>query len=444
MEANYEKPTRGAHVLLIPYPLQGHINPILKFAKRLVFKGLKVTILIPSSTPNQDSFKDNNNSSSIEFLRIVYGNDNPNDIDQDARFRRIKDAVSKSLTELLEHYKENYDKLRPTPKMVIYDSLVPSVLDVVKQCGIEGAPFFTQSCVVNSVYYHVHKGSLNAPPNGSDLGSLLVLKSLLEVGDLPSLVSCPSQYPPAFLRLLFDQVINWMQNICNVKTIGPCIPSKYLDNRIPNDTDYGLSLFEPETDSCIQWLNARQSGSVIYVSMGSMASLGDIEMEEMARALSKTNKYFLWVVRATEEDKLPLNFKQETSEKGLIVSWCPQLEVLAHPALGCFITHCGWNSTLEAISLGVPMVAYPQWTDQPTNAKCIMDLWKIGVKVRENDSGLVTREEIELCILDVMEGEKSKEIKSNAQKWKHLANETMQDNGSSSKNIEEFVAKLKS
>ncbi|KAK9725258.1 hypothetical protein RND81_05G132200 [Saponaria officinalis] len=366
----------------------------------------------------------------------------------------------KSLSELIE----SKIRLGHNVKCLIYDSCIPWVLDVAEKFGLYGASFFTQSCLVSMIFYQVYEGVLSVPIKGPWSSDFVKGVPLIEEKDMPSFV-CEVGLYPSLEKLVINQfsnygeanwrffntidvleceVINWMQNICNVKTIGPCIPSKYLDNRIPNDTDYGLSLFEPETDSCIQWLNARQSGSVIYVSMGSMASLGDIEMEEMARALSKTNKYFLWVVRATEEDKLPLNFKQETSEKGLIVSWCPQLEVLAHPALGCFITHCGWNSTLEAISLGVPMVAYPQWTDQPTNAKCIMDLWKIGVKVRENDSGLVTREEIELCILDVMEGEKSKEIKSNAQKWKHLANETMQDNGSSSKNIEEFVAKLKS
>ncbi|KAH9619717.1 hypothetical protein KSS87_015829 [Heliosperma pusillum] len=461
--ANFDKPSKGAHVLLLPFPLQGHINPILQFAKRLAFKGIKATLLMPSSTPNQDSFMNKQHSSSLEFLRIVDGNDNPNDVDQDARFKRIRDSISNSLVELLDHYKKNKQTLRPTPKMIIYDSLLPCVLDVVHKCGLEGAPFFTQSCVVNSIYYHVNKGNLNVPPTGSDLGSLPVINSFVKVDDLPSFVCSPSHYPPAYLSLVFDQlsnvkeahclfvntldkleieVIKWMQSICTVKTIGPCIPSKYLDNRIPNDTDYGLSLFLPETDACIKWLDARQSGSVIYISMGSMASLGDKQMEEMARALSKSNKFFLWVVRASEENKIPSNYKKETSEKGLIVNWCPQLEVLSHLALGCFVTHCGWNSILEAISLGVPMVAFPQWTDQPTNAKCVTDLWKIGVKVKANEGGLVTREEIELCILEVMEGDKSNEIKSNAKKWKQLAKETMEKDGSSSRNIEEFVAKL--
>ncbi|KAJ6366650.1 hypothetical protein OIU77_003101 [Salix suchowensis] len=86
---------------------------------------------------------------------------------------------------------------------------------------------------------------------------------------------------------------------------------------------------------------------------------------------------------------------KESSGKGVIVSWSPQLDVLAHRSVGCFITHCGWNSTLEALSLGVPMVAMPHWTDQPTNAKCIADVWQVGVRVKPNEKGIVTKEEVE-------------------------------------------------
>ncbi|CAI0390530.1 unnamed protein product [Linum tenue] len=93
-------------------------------------------------------------------------------------------------------------------------------------------------------------------------------------------------------------------------------------------------------------------------------------MEELCYGWKNSDHYFLWVVRASEEEKFPPSF-DPSDEKGLVVSWCPQLEVLNHESVGCFVTHCGWNSMLEALSLGVPMVAMPQWTDQGTNAKYI-------------------------------------------------------------------------
>jgi pathogen-inducible salicylic acid glucosyltransferase len=155
------------------------------------------------------------------------------------------------------------------------------------------------------------------------------------------------------------------------------IPSVYLDRQLEDDTEYGLSLFKPALDGCMEWLDSKETGSVVYVSFGSLAALGEEQMAEIAWGLRRSDCYFLWVVRESEEKKLPCNFVEGSSEKGLIVTWSPQLEVLAHKSVGCFMTHCGWNSTLEALSLGVPMVAMPQWIDQPTNAKYIADVWRV-------------------------------------------------------------------
>ncbi|KAI4354090.1 hypothetical protein L6164_002990 [Bauhinia variegata] len=120
-------------------------------------------------------------------------------------------------------------------------------------------------------------------------------------------------------------------------------------------------------DACMKWLSDKQSGSVVYVSFGSFAILDAEPIEEIAWGLKDFGCYFLWVVRASEQTKLPKDFV-ESSEKGFVVTWGPQLQVLEHEAVECFVTHYGWNSTLEALSLGVPMVAVPQWTDQSTNA----------------------------------------------------------------------------
>ena len=227
-----------------------------------------------------------------------------------------------------------------------------------------------------------------------------------------------------------------------VKTIGPTIPSMYLDKRLEDDKEYGLHLFKPDGDACMKWLDTKETGSVVYTSFGSLASLGEEQMEELTWGLKDSNYHFLWVVRETEQKKLPANFIEETTEKGMVVSWCPQLEVLAHKAIGCFMTHCGWNSTLEALSLGVPVVAMPQWTDQTTNAKFIMDVWKVGVRIKLDEKDIATKEEIVMCISEVMEGERGKEMKMNSVRWKELAKEAVDESGSSDKNIEEFVAKL--
>lgn len=201
-------------------------------------------------------------------------------------------------------------------------------------------------------------------------------------------------------------------------------------------------MFEPITDASINWLNQQQSKSVIYVSFGSLAQLSPDQTQELALALKATNKPFMWVVRASEEAKLPEDFLREMSENRLIVSWCAQLEVLSHEALGCFITHCGWNSTLEGLSLGVPMVAMPQWTDQSTNGKYVEDVWKVGVRARSDEKGLVQRDEIVRCVKDVMEGGNGERIRERAIEWKEIARKAVDEGGSSDRNIEEFVQTL--
>ncbi|PKI57636.1 hypothetical protein CRG98_021964 [Punica granatum] len=167
-------------------------------------------------------------------------------------------------------------------------------------------------------------------------------------------------------------------------------------------------------------------------------------MEELAWGLKNSEIHFLWVVRKSEEKKLPAGFLDAIapSDMGMVVSWCSQLEVLAHKAVGGFLTHCGWNSTLEAMCLGVPLVGMAKWQDQPTNARFIEDVWKIGLRVRTGEKGIASREAIEACVREVMEGEKGKEMRKNSSRWRELAKRAVGEGGSSDKSINEFVAQL--
>ncbi|CAI8613325.1 unnamed protein product [Vicia faba] len=180
----------------------------------------------------------------------------------------------------------------------------------------------------------------------------------------------------------------------------------------------------------MEWLNNKPKGSVVYVSFGSLASLNEEQFEEVAYGLKYYESYFLWVVRPSEETNLPKDFEKKT-QKGLVVTWCSQLKVLAHESIGCLVTHCGWNSILEAISLGVPIVAMPQWSDQATNAKFIVDVWKIGIRVPSDEKQVVRRSGMKDCILEIMDGDKGIEIKNNVMQLKDLATSVVGVGGSS-------------
>ncbi|KAJ1290438.1 hypothetical protein BS78_02G243200 [Paspalum vaginatum] len=185
-----------------------------------------------------------------------------------------------------------------------------------------------------------------------------------------------------------------------------------------------------------EWLDAHPLRSVVYVSFGSIASLAPNQMEEIAEGqIYSSGMPFLWVVRATETPKLPKNFVDRAKARGLVVSWCQQLDVLAHPSVGCFVTHGGWNSTLEAIASGVPVVAVPHWSDQPTNAKYVQDVWRVGVRARPDAGGVVGREEVEKCVRRVMRGEMCDEIKMKALEWRKKARKAVGGGGSSDINV---------
>ncbi|KAK9138981.1 hypothetical protein Sjap_009575 [Stephania japonica] len=458
MEEEESGMCRRSHVLVFPLPVQGHINPMLQFSKRLASKGLKVTLSTPiyvakSSPPLAGSV-------SVHTFADGREEEGAEEESYDSYIERFKVIGLKTIASLIDKYSGTHTPIN----CLVFDSVLPWAADEVKRLGILAASFYTQSLAVNAVYFHVQCGKLSLPVS-SPAVSLPGLP-VLESHDLPSFVVHTDSYP-GLLKLLLSQfsnldatdlllfntfdkleqeVLDWMGKQWPAKTltIGPTVPSMYLDKRVEGDEDYGLHLYKPDIGTCVSWLDKKEAGSVVYASFGSLASLGDEQMNELAMGLKTSGKPFLWVVRATEESKLPSKFAEEVSasEEGLVVTWCPQLDVLSHKAVGCFLTHCGWNSTLEALSFGVPMIAMPQWTDQTTNAKCVEDVWKVGVRVHVDEKGIIRRDEIKHCIYEVLEGERWKEMKSNVAKLREFAEEAVDEGGSSDKNVEKFIDRL--
>ncbi|CAN6180405.1 unnamed protein product [Urochloa humidicola] len=168
----------------------------------------------------------------------------------------------------------------------------------------------------------------------------------------------------------------------------PVGPLHMLFRRAPPPPEQGP---HAPDGTCLAWLDARPPRSVMYVSLGSLACVGRSVFEEMAWGLAGSGVPFLWVVRpgfvtgSGEEapPPLPEGFEEEVRERGKIVKWAPQKEVLAHEAIGAFWTHCGWNSTLESICEGVPMLVQPYFGDQMVNARYVTHEWGVGMELGE-------------------------------------------------------------
>ncbi|KAG2321001.1 hypothetical protein Bca52824_014214 [Brassica carinata] len=243
---------------------------------------------------------------------------------------------------------------------------------------------------------------------------------------------------------LDHDIIQAMQSILPpVYSIGPLHLLGNREIEEGSETErLGSNLWREET-VCLDWLDTKARNSVVYVNFGSITVMTAKQLVEFAWGLAASRKEFLWVIRpdlvAGEEAVIPTEFLKETEGRRMLLSWCPQEKVLSHPAVGGFLTHNGWNSTLESISAGVPMVCWPFFAEQQTNAKFCCDEWGVGMEIGED----VKREEIEAVVRELMDGEKGKKLREKAEEWRRLAEKATEDPcGSSVVNFETVVILL--
>jgi hypothetical protein len=215
-----------------------------------------------------------------------------------------------------------------------------------------------------------------------------------------------------------------------VYAIGPLLLSQSFHCKEKDGFLDEVSMWKEER-SCFTWLGTRKPSSVMYVCLGSLAVLSNEQLLEFAWGLASSNQSFLWVVRPDivhgESAVLPKEFMEETRDRGLLVGWAPQIKVLSHPSVGGFLTHSGWNSTLESISTGVPMICWPFFAEQQTNTKFVCEEWGIGLQMKKT----VRREELALLVCNLMKGEVGDEIRRRIRQVKETAERAVEEGGSS-------------
>uniref|UniRef100_J3MJP0 UDP-glycosyltransferases domain-containing protein n=2 Tax=Oryza brachyantha TaxID=4533 RepID=J3MJP0_ORYBR len=210
-------------------------------------------------------------------------------------------------------------------------------------------------------------------------------------------------------------------------------------HKLSNNGDRS-SLLEQDR-SCIEWLDTKEPGSVLYVSFGSVVRVNQDDFTEVAWGLANSGRPFLWVVRpglvagSSGKPDLPDGFREAVEDRGKMVDWAPQAEVLAHHAVGGFWTHNGWNSTLESIFEGVLMLSRPSFGDQPVTARYVQETWRTGFLVE----GKVERGKIEKAIRRLMEGEEAAEVKERADELKKQMLMCLEDGGSTQQAVDKLV-----
>ncbi|KAM3695062.1 hypothetical protein ACJW31_07G102400 [Castanea mollissima] len=205
---------------------------------------------------------------------------------------------------------------------------------------------------------------------------------------------------------------------------------------------------------CLRWLSTKKPNSVVYICFGSIANSSDSQLKEIAMGLDVSEQQFIWVVKKgknerEEEDWLPKGFEKGMKGKGLILrGWAPQVLILDHEAVGGFVTHCGWNSTLEGVTAGVPTVTWPLSAEQFYNEKLVTQVLKIGVAVGVRQwirvvGDIIKRNAIEKVVKQIMVGKEAEEMRGRAQVLGEMAKRAVEEEGSSYFDLNTLIEELR-
>ncbi|KAJ9543879.1 hypothetical protein OSB04_023586 [Centaurea solstitialis] len=451
-------------VVMVPFVAQGHLNQLLHLSRLLSAYNLPIHI-VTTTTHNRQAKLRIHGWNPISTANIHY---HEYQIPQFESPPPDPNASTKFPTHLIpsftasSHLREPFAKLlatiSPTARrvIVIHDYMMSTVVqDVVSFENTESYVFHCASAFTTFSYFWEGKGR----PFLDDVESHMQLTKIPNFGEA---------VPADFLEsiIMSNYVCNTF-NSGNLHDTCKVIDHKFIDF-LAKEGIYGsskqwamgpfnpVSITDDEHPSkrhmVLEWLDKQSKNSVIYVSFGTTTSLSDKQIQELAIGLENSEQNFIWVLRDADKGdifkgdvrriELPKGFEERVKGRGLVVrEWAPQLEILAHPATGGFMTHCGWNSSMESITMGVPMVAWPMHSDQPRNATLITEVIKTGISVKdwEDDHEVVTSSLIEKSIKKLMG---SDEISKRADKLGEDVRRSVEKGGVTRMEIDSFVAHI--
>lgn len=471
-----ELETRKPHVVCVPYPSQGHVTPLMLLAQLLYSRGFHVTFvntefnhrrLVRSKGPDSDSVK---GLPGFRFETIPDGLP-PSDRDATQDVPALCDSVRKNclvpFIDLL--HRLNSTSEVPRVSCIVSDGVMSFAIEAAKEMGIPEVQFWTASACSFMGYLHYRElirrgifpfkdenfmsdGTLDIPIDWIPGMRNIRLK------DLPSHLRTTNPNAimfdfmgeeaqnclkaPAIIFNTFDafeqEVLEAIvSKFPRIYTVGPLpLLCKHVNDSQVNSLNSSLW---KEDSRCLEWLDQREHDSVVYVNYGSITVMTGEHLREFAWGLANSKHPFLWVVRPDivmgDSAMLLEEFLEETKDRGLLVSWCSQAQVLAHPSVGAFLTHCGWNSMMETVCEGVPVICWPFFADQQTNCRYACIHWGIGMEIDHD----VKHGEVEALVREMMEGNEGKEMRRRAKEWKKKAEEATDVGGSSFNGFDRFI-----
>ncbi|XP_047944377.1 UDP-glycosyltransferase 76F1-like [Salvia hispanica] len=438
-------------LIFFPLPLQGHISPMLHLANILHSKGFSITILHlklnppnPANHPHftfrlivdDDFSKESFNADLVSFLALL--NDKCVEPLKQALLAE-GDAVACLISDAIFHFTTGVCESLRLPRIVLRTGGVCSFL------AFAAFPLLLEKSYLPLRDDRLEEAVIELPP--------------LRIKDLP-VINTPHQ---DMLYELVQEMVHQTKASSGLiwnsfqELEETSIAKLHQDFQIPifpigpfhkhnvnSNSNSNSNAPSSQNHSSISWLDKQVPKSVIYVSFGSIATIEEPEFLEVAWGLASSKHPFLWVIRpglvrgAEWLEMLPGGFLDGLNGRGHIVKWAPQLEVLAHPSVGVFWTHCGWNSTLESICEGMPMICTPCFTDQRVNARYVSHVWKVGEQIEKE----LNRERIERAVRRLMEEREGEEVRERALFYKEVANVCVRPGGSSYDSLSKLVKYL--
>ncbi|KAK4480601.1 hypothetical protein RD792_013679 [Penstemon davidsonii] len=468
------------HGIIISAPYQGHINPFVSLALKLASNGFSITFAHFEHVHHMLSKSQNSNDTS-EFDVFSKARESGLDI----RYTTINDGFSIEYDRAL-HLKEYWESLfenfparvdefvssiiESSPSMnhfLVADTIFHWHASIAKKHKLVNVSLWTPPALVFSLSYHAEilrehghfpckdniEEEINYIPgvqtiNTKDFMPYLKESGINTIGHKLIFMAFNDVEKVDFIlyntvqELESDTISALNKKGQKHYAIGPLDFSKNL----PKNATV-IKSFWSELD-CAHWLDSKSPSSVLYVSFGSLVHTSKQVLQEIAFGLLLSEVNFILVVRSDivssiDTEVLPTGFIDEIKDRGLIIPWCNQIKVLSNPAVGGFLTHCGWNSIMESIWCITPMICYPITSDQPTNKKLVVDDWKIGIGLCDGTSknSGIQRDEVAKKIktfMSTLEGYKQ-EIK----KVQAILQCAIEIDGSSERNFDQFVKDLK-
>ncbi|XP_054814941.1 anthocyanidin 3-O-glucosyltransferase 5-like [Prosopis cineraria] len=469
--------TRNPNVALLCSPGMGHLIPMLELGKSLISQhGFDATVFVvttDSSTTRSQIIQQTSNPNSDGLNVVVLppvdlsGKLGPNSSHVGARIRL-------TMAESLPFLRSAILSMKVRPSALIVDLFGTDTFAMARDLEMLTYVFFTSCAWVLALAVHVPV-----------IEKKLLDRHVKHHEPLPVPGCKPVRFEDNMEPILFkDEVptehelfVQIGLNISNADGVlvntwedlepkavqalrGGMIKGKiYPVGPLVRGVDHSRTKKEHQV---LSWLDRQPAGSVIFVSFGSGGTMSEAQMEEIASGLELSEQRFIWVVRPPHKEdnatghgsffKIGKNmdnslkkFTSRTHESGLVVPmWAPQSEILEHSSVGAFMTHCGWNSTLEAITNGVPMIAWPLYAEQKMNAAALTEELGVAVRVKGGNKGeVVERKEIQRLIRRVMVEEEGVDIKERVKELKRSAKMALSETGSSFNSLHQLACHCK-